>query len=142
MDLKDHQVDEAFALDNMALEKDEEDLRWDDVAREDYKSLSGEVLGMFEFLGLPDQVQPLSELERELVRTTLMPPSKETWKQVGGLAPLIQCVRDSLVIPFQSEPDNQAGGWGGGRLLLHGPKGCGKSLIAKCISNETQSRQV
>lgn len=58
-----------------------------------------------------------------------------SWDDIGGLGPQIQQIRDSLELPF-AHPDlyRSYGLQAPKGMLLYGPPGCGKTLIAKAVA--------
>jgi SpoVK/Ycf46/Vps4 family AAA+-type ATPase len=56
------------------------------------------------------------------------------WKDVIGLADAKQAIRDSIIYPFK-RPDFFPLGWPRG-ILLFGPPGCGKTLLAAATATE------
>uniref|UniRef100_A0A1I7VRC9 Peroxisomal ATPase PEX6 n=1 Tax=Loa loa TaxID=7209 RepID=A0A1I7VRC9_LOALO len=56
---------------------------------------------------------------------------KVTWDDVGGLDDVKQVVMESLVLNLQGKKNMKRSG-----VLLYGPPGCGKTLIAKAIANQ------
>lgn len=60
-----------------------------------------------------------------------------TFADVGGLADVKEAVHRTIILPFQ-RPDlyERYGRRAGGGVLLYGPPGCGKTLIARATAGE------
>jgi SpoVK/Ycf46/Vps4 family AAA+-type ATPase len=62
---------------------------------------------------------------------------KVTWADVIGLEDAKGAVQDSIVFPYR-RPDLYTLGWPKG-ILLFGPPGCGKTLLAAAVANEIEA---
>ncbi len=66
--------------------------------------------------------------------------NKIGFKDIGGLEELKEEIRFKIIEPFRNpELFNYYGQQAGGGILMYGPPGCGKSLIAKATANEAQA---
>lgn len=83
----------------------------------------------------------LTEHENQIASDVVDPIDlKEGWKDVGGLEDVVQTLRESIVLPlsrpdlFPSESSLLRAPRG---LLLYGPPGCGKTLVARALAKES-----
>ncbi|MHA1748436.1 MAG: AAA family ATPase [Promethearchaeota archaeon] len=74
---------------------------------------------------------------REIIADTIITEKPDvTWKDIAGLSRVKQAIREAIVLPVL-QPHIFKGvrkPWSG--ILLFGPPGCGKTLMAKAAANE------
>lgn len=92
---------------------------------------------------IQDQGDGISEEEQELLdmisRTILTESPNVRWKDIAGLESSKQVLREAIVLPI-IKPELFTGArkpWSG--VLLFGPPGCGKTLLAKAAATECQA---
>lgn len=66
--------------------------------------------------------------------------TRVTYEEVGGLRPVIKMMRDIVELPLRHpELFNRLGVEPHSGVLLYGPPGCGKTLIAKVLASESEA---
>jgi transitional endoplasmic reticulum ATPase len=81
----------------------------------------------------------LREVEPSAIREVFVEVPNVRWSDVGGLARLKQRLVEAVEWPLRYAPlYEQAGVRPPKGILLSGPPGCGKTLLAKAIANESQ----
>lgn len=82
----------------------------------------------------------LKEVEPSAMREVLVEIPKVTWEDIGGLQDAKRILRETVEMPLkQPESFKRLGITAPRGVLLYGPPGCGKTLLAKAIANESES---
>ncbi|MBI4545662.1 MAG: AAA family ATPase, partial [Gemmatimonadetes bacterium] len=88
-------------------------------------------VGMDDFLGAFREVEPSA------LREVFVELPDVGWDDVGGLEPVKHALRQAVVWPLQyRELFEQARLRAPRGILLHGPPGCGKTLVARALAKE------
>ncbi|MFX1339686.1 MAG: CDC48 family AAA ATPase [Promethearchaeota archaeon] len=102
------------------------------------KPIPAEVLSNIQ-IKMENFEQALNSIEPSALREVLITQPTETWDDVGGLEDAKLQLREIIEWPLKypelykhlhSKPPNG--------ILLHGPPGCGKTLIAKALAHESE----
>jgi vacuolar protein-sorting-associated protein 4 len=87
----------------------------------------------------PELTEEQQKIRDSLASTIITEKPDVTWDDIAGLKNCKQAMREAIVLPIM-KPDLFKGArkpWKG--ILLFGPPGCGKTLLAKAAANEIDS---
>lgn len=103
----------------------------------DEKLRVGDALSIDSRTGYALEKVPRSEVENLVLEEV----PDITYEDIGGLGPQIEQIRDAVELPFL-HPDlyREHGLKAPKGILLYGPPGCGKTLIAKAVANSLAAR--
>ena len=91
--------------------------------------------------GEPALINPTTQLV--ISKTTAersSAPGSMSYEDIGGLKPQVHRIREMIELPLRyPEVFEKLGIDAPKGVLLHGPPGCGKTLIARSIANETEA---
>jgi len=87
-----------------------------------------------------DFMEGLKDVQPSALREVSIQIPKVKWRDVGGLAKVKEELKQAVEWPLKY-PDSfgEMGIQAPKGILLYGPPGCGKTLIAKAVANESQS---
>jgi len=79
----------------------------------------------------------LADMKPSLMREVTFQKPTETWADVGGLEEVKQKLEEAIIWPLKfPELLKKAGHKPAKGILLYGPPGCGKTLVARALANE------
>jgi transitional endoplasmic reticulum ATPase len=88
----------------------------------------------------PVLINPTTQLVIGKSREEEKPGSGVSYEDIGGLRPQLQRIREMIELPLRyPEVFERLGIDAPKGVLLHGPPGCGKTLIARAIAHETEA---
>ncbi len=98
-----------------------------------------EVLEKIE-IKMKDLREALKRVQPSALREVIFEPVNVTWKDVGGLREVKNRLREAVEWPLKyPEEIREMGVEPPSGVLLYGPPGCGKTLLAKAVANETEA---
>ena len=94
-------------------------------------------------VGLPDFAAAFREVEPSALRETVVSVPNVKWEEVGGLSNVKSRLIEAVEWPLRyGHLFAQAGLRPSRGILLAGPPGCGKTLLAKALATESQANFV
>ena len=88
---------------------------------------------------MADFMQGFQSVEPSAIREVFVEVPSTKWEDVGGLEPIKQQLREAILWPLQYQQLFERAHVRPARgLLLAGPPGCGKTLLAKAAATESQ----
>ena len=93
----------------------------------------------------PDQPEMASNVVSLGQKPTLLPPKQPTgitFDDIGGLEDVKKQVRRKIINPFQNKKAlfDRFKRKAGGGVLMYGPPGCGKTMLARALATECNAR--
>lgn len=90
--------------------------------------------------GEPVLINPTTQLVIGKTSDRSATPGAMSYEDIGGLKPQVNRIREMIELPLRyPEVFEKLGIDAPKGVLLHGPPGCGKTLIARSIANETEA---
>ena len=105
----------------------------------DEESIPADILDKLE-VTQDDFVQALKEITPTAIREVFIESPNIPWEDVGGLQSVITEIREAIEWPL-THPDafKRIGIKPPRGILLYGPPGCGKTLLAKAVATESEA---
>ncbi|MHA1229824.1 MAG: CDC48 family AAA ATPase [Candidatus Helarchaeota archaeon] len=92
------------------------------------------------FVNMNDFKEALKEIAPSAIREVLIEVPNVHWSDIGGLEEVKQELREAVVWPIQKpELFKEMGIKPPRGIMLYGPPGCGKTLLAKAIATESEA---
>jgi transitional endoplasmic reticulum ATPase len=89
---------------------------------------------------MDDFTQAYQEVEPSGMREAFVEVPNVTWEDIGGLESVKQELREAVELPLKNpEAFRKLGIEAPRGILLHGPPGCGKTLLAKGVATESEA---
>ncbi|MEE9409921.1 MAG: CDC48 family AAA ATPase [Candidatus Heimdallarchaeota archaeon] len=105
----------------------------------DEESIPADILDQLEVTH-EDFVLALKEITPTAIREVFIESPNIPWTDVGGLKPAIMEIREAIEWPLtQPEAFKRVGIKPPRGILLYGPPGCGKTLLAKAVATESEA---
>ena len=105
----------------------------------DEESIPADILDQLEVTH-EDFLLALKEITPTAVREVFIESPNIPWTDVGGLKPVVTEIREAIEWPLtQSEAFKRIGIKPPRGILLYGPPGCGKTLLAKAVVTESEA---
>ena len=103
------------------------------------EGISQEILDQL-LVTMDDFMQAYQEVEPSGMREAFVEVSNVKWEDIGGLEPVKQELQEAVELPLKNPQVFKKLGIEAPRgILLYGPPGCGKTLLAKAVASESEA---
>ena len=103
------------------------------------EGISQEILDQL-LVTMDDFMQAYQEVEPSGMREAFVEVSNVKWEDIGGLEPVKQELQEAVELPLKNpEVFKKLGIEAPRGILLYGPPGCGKTLLAKAVASESEA---